>query len=248
MSYERFAYIYDHLMQDVDYDGWLDFVNRQSETYAAEGKDILDIACGTGELSLRLAGNGYSVTGIDLSEDMLVMAQQKAQERNIMLSIFQQDMSRLELQREYGLITIFCDSLNYLEKEEDVIHTFRGVYNHLKKDGLFMFDVHSLYKVSQIFMNQTFTHTDDAVSYIWDCFPGEVPNSVEHELTFFVADEKTGLYERVEELHKQRTYPVLQLTEWLAKEGFEVLDISADFTEQPPSDDSERLFFTCRKK
>lgn len=248
MSYERFAYIYDYLMQDVHYDGWLDFVKRQSETYAVKGKDIVDVACGTGELSIRLAEEGYSVTGVDLSEDMLVIAQQKALDRNSSLSLFQQDMAQLDLQREYDLITIFCDSLNYLEKEEDVIHTFGHVHKHLKQEGLFLFDVHSLYKMSQIFMNQTFTLTDDAVSYIWDCFPGDAPNSVEHELTFFVRDEETELYEKVEELHKQRTYPVLQLTEWLDHEGFEVLDVSADFTELPPSDDSERIFFTCRKK
>jgi SAM-dependent methyltransferase len=248
MSYERFAYIYDYLMQDVNYDGWLEFVERQSETYAVKGKDILDIACGTGELSLRLAGEGYAVTGVDLSEDMLVIAQQKALERNRVLTLFQQDMSKLDLQREYDLITIFCDSLNYLETEEDVIETFSHVYTHLKQDGLFLFDVHSLYKISQIFMNQTFTLTDDSVSYIWDCFPGEAPNSVEHELTFFVRDEDTDLYEKVEELHKQRTYPVLQLTEWLDHEGFEVLNISADFTGQTPADNSERIFFTCRKK
>jgi SAM-dependent methyltransferase len=248
MSYERFAYIYDYLMQDVNYDGWLEFVERQSETYAVKGKDILDIACGTGELSLRLAGAGYAVTGVDLSEDMLVIAQQKALDRNRVLTLFQQDMSKLDLQREYDLITIFCDSLNYLEKEEDVIETFNHVYTHLKQDGLFLFDVHSLYKISQIFMNQTFTLTDDSVSYIWDCFPGEAPNSVEHELTFFVHDEDTDLYEKVEELHKQRTYPVLQLTEWLDHAGFEVLNISADFTGQTPADNSERIFFTCRKK
>jgi SAM-dependent methyltransferase len=248
MSYERFAYIYDYLMQDVNYDGWLEFVESQSETYAVKGKDILDIACGTGELSLRLAGEGYAVTGVDLSEDMLVIAQQKALDRNRVLTLFQQDMSKLDLQREYDLITIFCDSLNYLEKEEDVMQTFSHVYTHLKQDGLFLFDVHSLYKISQIFMNQTFTLTDDSVSYIWDCFPGEAPNSVEHELTFFVHDEDTDLYEKVEELHKQRTYPVLQLTEWLDNEGFEVLNISADFTGQTPADNSERIFFTCRKK
>ncbi|MCA1056215.1 class I SAM-dependent methyltransferase [Rossellomorea aquimaris] len=248
MSYERFAYLYDYLMQDVNYEGWLDYIKRQTEAYGVRGRSILDVACGTGELSLRLASQGYEVTGIDLSEDMLVMAQQKALESNQSLALFQQDMSRLDLQREFDVITIFCDSLNYLETEEDVIRTFDHVHRHLRKDGLFLFDVHSLYKMSQVFMNSTFTLNDDSVSYIWDCFPGEAPNSVEHELTFFVLDEHTGLYERVEELHKQRTYPVLQLTEWLDSSGFEVLSSTADFQELPPSHDSERIFFTCRKK
>jgi 2-polyprenyl-3-methyl-5-hydroxy-6-metoxy-1,4-benzoquinol methylase len=248
MSYERFAYVYDYLMQDVPYDGWLEFVNKQAKTYSLQGESVLDIACGTGELSLRLVRDGYNVTGVDLSQDMLMVAQEKALEMNVKLNLFQQDMSKLDSLGEYDLITIFCDSLNYLEDERDVENTFKSVYAHLKHDGLFLFDVHSIYKMTQIFINQTFTLTDEHVSYIWDCFPGEVPNSVEHELTFFVKDEETNQYNRVEELHKQRTYPILTIKEWLKDAGFEVLNISADFTQEAPTDHSERIFFTCKKK
>ncbi|MCR8850664.1 class I SAM-dependent methyltransferase [Rossellomorea sp. SC111] len=248
MSYERFAYVYDYLMQDVPYEGWLEYVNRQAERYSIQGKRVLDIACGTGELSLRLARDGYDVTGVDLSQDMLTIAQEKASAQNVQLKLFQQDMSRLDSLGEYDIITIFCDSLNYLEDESDVESTFKGVYTHLKQDGLFLFDVHSIFKMTQIFMNQTFTLTDEHVSYIWDCFPGEVPNSVEHELTFFVEDEETGQYERVEELHKQRTYPILMVKGWLESTGFDVLNITADFTGESPSDQSERIFFACKKK
>ncbi|BCB04898.1 class I SAM-dependent DNA methyltransferase [Bacillus sp. KH172YL63] len=248
MSYERFAYVYDYLMQDVPYDAWLAFVNKQAAAHGIKGKKVLDIACGTGELSLRLAGDGYDVTGVDLSEDMLMIAKEKASARNARIQLFQQDMSKLDSLGEYDVITIFCDSLNYLEVESDVLETFKGVYDHLKQDGLFLFDVHSIFKMTQIFINQTFTHTDEQVSYIWDCFPGEVPNSVEHELTFFVKDDETGQYERVEELHKQRTYPVLTLKEWLEECGFEVVGITSDFTEGSPADQSERIFFSCKKK
>lgn len=248
MSYERFAYVYDYLMQDVPYDGWLEFVNKQAKAYSIQGGSVLDIACGTGELSLSLVRDGYDVTGVDLSQDMLMVAQEKALEMNVKLNLFQQDMSKLDSLGEYDLITIFCDSLNYLEDEKDVKNTFKSVYAHLNHDGLFLFDVHSIYKMTQIFINQTFTLSDEHVSYIWDCFPGEAPNSVEHELTFFVKDEETNQYDRVEELHKQRTYPILTLNEWLEDAGFEVLNISADFTEAAPTDHSERIFFTCKKK
>ncbi|MGE6751981.1 class I SAM-dependent DNA methyltransferase [Rossellomorea sp. NPDC071047] len=248
MSYERFAYVYDYLMQDVQYDGWLEFVNKQAKAYSIQGESVLDIACGTGELSLRLVRDGYDVTGVDLSQDMLMVAQEKALEMNVRLNLFQQDMSKLDSLGEYDLITIFCDSLNYLEDEKDVKNTFKSIYAHLNHDGLFLFDVHSIYKMTQIFINQTFTLSDEHVSYIWDCFPGEAPNSVEHELTFFVKDEETNQYDRVEELHKQRTYPILTLNEWLEDAGFEVLNISADFTEEAPTDHSERIFFTCKKK
>ncbi|MBN8191034.1 class I SAM-dependent methyltransferase [Bacillus sp. NTK074B] len=248
MSYERFAYVYDYLMQDVPYDGWLEYVNQQTKECSVQGKRILDIACGTGELSLRLAREGYDVTGVDLSSDMLMVAQEKAADQKLPIQLFQQDMSKLDSLGEYDIITIFCDSLNYLEDESDVEHTFKSVYAHLKQGGLFLFDVHSIFKMSQIFTNQTFTLTDEHVSYIWDCFPGVVPNSVEHELTFFVKDDDTGQYERVEELHKQRTYPILMLNEWLVGSGFEVASITADFSSESPTEQSERIFFACKKK
>jgi cyclopropane fatty-acyl-phospholipid synthase-like methyltransferase len=248
MSYERFAYIYDYLMKDVPYDSWIDFVGHQATENEVKGKQLLDIACGTGELSLKLVGEGYHVTGVDLSEDMLQIANEKSIENGVELSLFQQDMSKLEGLGEYDIITIFCDSLNYLETEEDVRRTFECVHHHLKKDGLFMFDIHSIYKMSQIFMNQTFTYNDDQVSYIWDCFPGYAANSVEHELTFFVRQSSGTLYERVEELHQQRTYPVNTVCQWLEKAGFTIMSITSDFDLLPPSDQSERIFFTCKIK
>ncbi|RIW37610.1 class I SAM-dependent methyltransferase [Bacillus salacetis] len=248
MSYQQFAYIYDYLMQDVPYDSWVEYVGDKARLYSVTGKELLDIGCGTGELSLRLLKEGYTVTGIDLSEDMLFVARDKAEQQGMNLTLFQQDMSELEGLGRFDIVTIFCDSLNYLDNEEKVLSTFKRVREHMADDGIFLFDVHSIFKIMQIFTNETFTFTDEDVSYIWDCFPGEAPNSVEHELTFFVRDVETGQYERIEEFHHQRTYPILTLENWLNAAGLEVLEVTADFTESGPGDQSERIFFACKKK
>ncbi|WP_456273963.1 class I SAM-dependent DNA methyltransferase [Bacillus sp. AK031] len=247
MSYQQFAYIYDYLMRDVPYDSWVEYINKQAKQYLVKGKALLDIGCGTGELPLRLMKEGYSVTGVDLSEDMLFIAREKAQDEGLTLPLFQQDMSELEGMGTFDIITIFCDSLNYLENEEKVVSTFNKVKDHLAEDGIFLFDVHSIFKITQIFLNETFTYNDEDVSYIWDCFPGEAPNSVEHELTFFVKDDESGQYERIDEFHHQRTYPVLTLQNWLEEAGFSVLSVTADFLDVYPGDQSERIFFACKK-
>jgi len=248
MSYEQFAYLYDELMQDAPYDEWVRFVKEKLIKYQVNGKHLLDLACGTGELSLRFAKEGFSVTGVDLSADMLSVAQAKAQEEGLNIPFFEQDMAHLEGHEEFTIIGIFCDSLNYLKSDEDVIHTFSSAYNHLKDSGIFFFDVHSTYKISELFINQTFTLADDHLSYIWNSFAGEFPNSVEHELSFFVLDEQSGKYDRFDELHYQRTYPVQQYSEWLKEAGFEILEICADFEDIEPQDHSERIFFIARKK
>ncbi|WP_100331639.1 class I SAM-dependent DNA methyltransferase [Bacillus xiapuensis] len=245
MTYERFAYVYDFLMQDVPYERWLAFFERHAKSLP--GKKVLDVACGTGEFTWRLKETGWDVTGVDLSEDMLMVAQQKAAERGKKIPWFQQDMRMLEGLGTFDAVTIFCDSLNYLLKEEEVKDTFRHVYDHLQAGGLFLFDVHSLYKMEHIFKDGTFTSVDEEVSYIWNCFDGDAEGMVEHELTFFAFDQASGQYERFDELHYQRTYAPEQYADWLEQAGFEIVRLAADFTDNPPQQDSQRIFFVARK-
>ncbi|MBM7649969.1 SAM-dependent methyltransferase [Bacillus ectoiniformans] len=245
MTYQRFASVYDILMQDVPYDEWLNFFMRHAE--GLEGKRVLDVGCGTGEFTVRLAEAQWDVTGIDLSDDMLMIAQMKASDKGLTLPLFQQDMREMEGLGEFDAVTIFCDSLNYLASEEDVVKTFHKVYDHLKPGGLFMFDVHSQYKMNHIFKDGTFTSADEEVSYIWNCFEGEEPDSVEHELTFFAFEETAGLYERFDEVHCQRTFSEGAYQSLLKATGFELLQVSADFTDQPSEETSERIFFVARK-
>lgn len=247
MSYEHFAYLYDGLMKEAPYDEWLKFVKARIEKYKVNGKDLLDLACGTGELSVRFAKEGLKVTGIDLSADMLAVAQAKAEDEGVRIPFFEQNMVDLVGQGHFDIIGIFCDSLNYLQSEEDVVLTFANVYEHLNKGGVFFFDVHSIFKITEGFINQTFAFNEDHLAYIWNSFPGDFPNSVEHELSFFVLDDRTGKYDRFDELHLQRTFPIQQYSKWLTDAGFELLEISADFEKTEPQTDSERIFFVARK-
>lgn len=248
MSYGEFAYIYDFLMKDVPYDKWLEFFLEKAEKYDAPGKNVMDLACGTGELSIRLANAGFRVTGVDLSEDMLMVANEKANKESVHLNLFHQNMSELEELGQYDIITVFCDSLNYLSSPNEVQETFKRIYSHLNDNGLLLFDVHSIYKMEHIFLNETFTEIEDEVSYIWNSFEGEYPYSVEHELTFFVLDDTTDQYSRFDELHKQRTFSEKDYTLWLEQTGFHILEITADFTQDTPTETSERIFYVCRKK
>lgn len=248
MSYEQFAYLYDELMMDAPYEEWVQFVKEKLHQYPIDGNQLLDLACGTGELSVRFAKQGFSVTGVDLSSDMLAVAQAKAEEEGVRIPFYEQNMADLEGQGKFNVIGIFCDSLNYLRTEEEVIQTFENVFQHLYSGGIFIFDVHSIFKISQIFNNQTFTRNEDRLAYIWDSFPGEYPNSVEHELSFFVLDEQTGKYDRFDELHFQRTFPIQQYSNWLKDAGFELMEVSADFENSAPDAQSERIFFVAQKK
>lgn len=247
MTYGKFAYLYDELMADVPYDKWVNMVINLKEKYEITGNKLLDLACGTGELSVRLTKAGFDVTGVDLSADMLTVAHEKGKSQGYDIPYLQQNMVELELVDRYDMIGIFCDSLNYLQTEEEVMETFEKVYHYLNPDGIFIFDVHSIYKILQVFMNQTFTYDQESICYIWNCFQGDYPNSVEHELTFFVQDEQSSKFDRYDEFHSQRTFPIETYRAWLEEIGFEVLAITADFEQTAPQNDSERIFFVLKK-
>ncbi|MED3835135.1 class I SAM-dependent DNA methyltransferase [Peribacillus frigoritolerans] len=247
MTYERFAYVYDELMKDAPYEKWLMILTAKLEQYGIGGRKVLDLACGTGEMTVELAQHGFEVTGVDLSDEMLLVANEKAVKLGLSIPLFQQNMAELEGLGQFDCVTIFCDSLNYLRDEEDIVKTFSRVHEHLKDGGLFMFDIHSLYKIEEIFSGHTFAVNGEEVSYIWDCFPGEEPYSVEHDLSFFVRDDESGLYDRFDELHYQRTYPVEQYKKWLEQAGFTVSEILADLEEAPLVTETERILFVASK-
>ena len=240
MKYGKFASVYDGLMEDIPYEQYVEWV----ASYLQSGK-ILDVACGTGTLSQYFAEVGFDVTASDLSEDMLAMANQRFQEAGLQIPVFQLSMDNLEGLAGFDAVSIAIDSLNYLENKQQVQQTFSEVYNALNGGGHFFFDVHSLHKVDHIYMGSPFVLDDEDVSYIWHTEPGDYPHSVIHDITFFV--RQRHLFERFEESHEQRTFPVSSYTKWLTEAGFQIESITADFTGAEPDEESERIFF-CAKK
>lgn len=247
MTYNRFAYLYDELMNDVPYDKWLQFVNDVFQKYEINQPTILDIGCGTGTLPILLAKQNYTISGVDLSEEMLSVAMAKAEQERLQIPFYQQNMMELEGFGQLDCITIFCDSLNYLESEDQVLRTFEKVHESLNDNGIFLFDVHSPYKIEEIFGEETFFIDDAELSLVWSCTQGEQPLSVEHDLVFFMKEEKRDSYERFEEYHHQRTYPIETYQALLHQAGFELKELIADF-DQAVEDTSERIFFIATKK
>ncbi|WP_088102544.1 class I SAM-dependent DNA methyltransferase [Halalkalibacter urbisdiaboli] len=247
MNYLAFATLYDSLMEEAPYDEWKRFVINSVGPHRMKELSLLDVGCGTGELVLKLLDEGVTVTGVDLSADMLVVAKEKCERAGYTPLLIQQNMSKMPRLGEFDVVTVFCDSLNYLTTEDEVKRAFHCFAEQLSKDGLLLFDVHSISKINDGFIGQTFADDRGDIAYIWTSFEGEFPNSVEHELRFFVQND-SGLYDRYDELHKQRTFPVSSYESWLEDAGFVIENISADFTEQPPHDESERIFIKARKK
>jgi len=239
-SYKEFAHIYDALMTDIPYDDYVHKVLSCVED--APGKSLLDIGCGTGVLSAKFLAQGFLVQAIDLSEEMLSMAADRFQREDANIPLYHMSMSELEGFQGIDVAVIAIDSLNYLEDEEEVKQTFQGIYQSLKDGGQLFFDVHSLYKMDELFLDGPFTYEDEDIAYIWHTEAGESPHSVYHDLTFFMKTAN-GLYERFEESHFQRSYEVNNYIAWLKQVGFSEVTVTADWTNESPTVTSERIFF-----
>ncbi len=243
-SYNQFAYIYDSLMQDIPYSKYAKWI--QENVPIAEGKKLIDLGCGTGVLSIQFAKAGYEVIGIDLSEDMLTVAQNRSIENQVDITFLCQSMSQLEGLSGIDIAVIAIDSLNYLDNLEEVRETFKGVFEALDDKGQVFFDVHSLYKMDTIFPDGPFTYEDEEIAYIWHTEPGEEEHSIYHDITFFVRDP-SGYYERFEESHYQRTFPVQLYKELLLETGFSSVSISDSVFEEQDSEEVQRYFFHAIK-
>lgn len=252
MIYQKLARLYDFLMKDAPYQQWVEFTEAfLNKDIPNNQMKILDLGCGTGQVTWRLAERGYQLTGVDLSEDMLVEAASHSLEKNLNIQWLKQDMTQLEGLSNYDLIISYCDVINYITQQEKVSAAFQRAYHSLSEDGIFLFDVHSMDYVKNEMIDQLFSEVYDQLAYIWFCYPGDHQGEMTHELTFFL--EEDGKYQRFDEFHHQRTYPLSIYLNLLFEAGFKSVKVYTDFQTKPIDDLTvepfgERLFFACSKK
>ena len=173
-AYTGFAQVYDIFMDNVPYDNWTEYLTGLLQEYGVKDGLVLELGCGTGKVTRRLALKGYDMIGIDLSDEMLEIAREKEYSddswteaakpegdlngRNPILYL-QQDMREFELFGTVSAVVSICDSMNYITSEEDLIKVFQLVNNYLDPGGLFIFDMNTEYKYKNLLGDATIAET-----------------------------------------------------------------------------------------
>ena len=204
---------------------------------------VCDLACGTGNITIPLAKRGYDMTGVDISEDMLNIAREKADGLDILF--LNQSMTDLDLFGTMGAFLCMIDGINYVLPPKSLLTLFTKIKTcFIDPDGLFIFDISTEYKLKNVIGSNTFVHSDKNIFYTWQNRFIEKRKLSDMFLTFFVKQGKK--YNRVEERHLQRAYSVNELTLLLKKAGFKSVDTYDELSFDKPKKDSERIVFVCR--
>ena len=245
-AYTGFAEVYDVFQDNVPYEEWCAYVTGLLAEYGVSDGLILDMGCGTGSLTELLAKAGYDMIGIDNSGEMLQIAMNKSRDSGLDILYLQQDMREFELYGTVKAVVCVCDSMNYLLEEEDLAEVFSLVHNYLDQDGIFIFDMNTLYKYRDLIGDATICENREHESFIWEnCFDEESSIN-EYALTLFV-EQESGLYARYEEFHYQRAYELEKGEELIKASGLELLAVCGEGTKEPPKADCERAYFVARR-
>lgn len=264
-AYTGFAQVYDKFMDNVPYDEWAEDIRKILLKYGISEGILLDLGCGTGSITRRLADNGYDMIGIDISEEMLQIAIEKKyeEEENTLpdskredILYLNQDMRDFELYGTVSAVICICDSINYITKEEELLHTFTLVNNYLEAGGIFLFDMNTEYKYKEILGESVIAENREDCSFIWENYFDKKENINEYQVTIFVEaqdvkEEKYTqgkMYEKFSETHYQKAYSIETIKTLLEKAGMEFIGVYEAFSDNPPTETTQRICFLAREK
>lgn len=242
--YKEFAHIYDELINsDINYKEWASQILKICNELKVNRKDYLDLACGTGNITGEIAPEFNNTWAVDLSYDMLTEAETKLRGNRNNIRFVCQDITELNLNRKFDLITCCLDSTNYILEDSSLKEYFLGVFNHLKDEGVFIFDINSYYKLAEVLGNNIYNYDDENVTYIWqNSFEDDI---VDMYLTFFV--KQGELYKRFDEQHSERAYKCEKIELILQEIGFEIVRKMSNYENMDIDDSTERIVYVVKK-
>ena len=243
-AYNALAASYDRLTNDVDYQAIVDFYWEILNREGLQPRTAADLACGTGSIALLLAEQGLQVTGVDMSEEMLCMAAQKAENAENRPTYACQKLQNLHLPRGVDLAVSALDGLDYIRNPDDCRQAIHRVYKALNPGGCFIFDVNTPEKLRAM-DGQIFLDEDDDVYCVWRGEFDEESNICTYWMDLF---QRSGnVWHRSYEEHREYAYTVEQLKSYLKSAGFTAIEVFADRKLIAPQSGEQRVYFKARK-
>lgn len=247
-AYTSFAAVYDTFMDNIPYEEWEKYLKSLLYEYGVREGLVLELGCGTGNMTEILAQSGYDTIGVDNAEEMLEIAIEKRMKSGLDILYLQQDMREFELYGTVKAIVSVCDSVNYILEEEELEEVFRLVNNYLDPGGVFIFDFNTVYKYREILGDQTIAENREECSFIWDNYYYEEERINEYELSLFIREGDSELYRKYQETHFQKAYDLETMKRLITQSGLEYITAYDAFTKEAPTRVSERIYVIARER
>jgi SAM-dependent methyltransferase len=244
-------------MDNVPYDEWADYIQKLLKKFNIDKGLVLELGCGTGTMTRRLADLGYDMIGIDNSEEMLQIAREKGDDWSDSILYLCQDMREFELFGTVAAVICLCDTMNYLTTEEDLLKVFSLVNNYLDPKGIFIFDMDTPYAYQEVLGDNVVAENREEGSFIWEntYYEDEMANEV--TLTVFIPEQENNtseeysdqpvLYRKYEETHYRKAYHLDTVKHLLEEAGMEWVAVYDALTEKKPKKNSERVYIIARE-
>ena len=225
----------------ADFDGYMRFFAECAKRFSdIPVREVLDMACGTGELTKRLCEQGYDVCAFDCSADMLMKAREKCDGHDVAFSM--QDMRDFELYGTVQATVCSYDSINYLQ--DGLRDSFSLVNNYTERGGIFVFDINTEYRYKNVFGDSSYVYENGDDMLVWQNYYNEKTRLCRFYLTEFT--ERCGMYERSDELQCQRYYSLQSIKRALAACGFCLCGIYGGTDFSPLTENSEKAYIIAK--
>ena len=246
MAYNEFAYFYDELNSEADYDALYRYVTDELAAHGIRDGILADLGCGTGDLTLMLAQAGYDVIGIDRSEEMLSVLREKADELDMTgcILLLRQDLLSLDLYGTIRAAVSTFDTYNHIGPVDQFEKAIRKAAYFMEKDGVFVFDLNTPYKHEKVLSGQTFDFDEDDAACRWS--NRYDPQTGRVDLSIDIHYKDTG--EDFHESFSEYSYPLDTVKALLTRYGFDPVKIADGESFGPVRPDSQRWIITAVKQ
>ena len=246
--YNALAPFYDTIGGRVDYAAWADFYEECFRRYAsAPVESVLDLGCGTGNMTLELGRRGYDMIGVDNAADMLSVARERAEREKISgrVLLLCQDMCEFELYGTVDAVVSTLDCINHVTDRKKLSRLFHWVHNYLNPNGLFLFDLNTPYKFENVYGERAYLLEEEGVVCAWQNCYRKKSGVCDFYISLFT-EEEDGRYAREDISRRERVYTLKAIERLLRENGLELIFVAGDFDFSAPKEDCERYYLAAR--
>jgi SAM-dependent methyltransferase len=247
-SFLSYSHYYDLFYNDKEYNEEASYVTGLLTSFAPEANTILELGSGSGNYTARFSEAGYQVTGIDLSESMVLQSKHKK------IKAFTPvlgNISCFDLSKKFDAAVSLFDVMCYLTDTEDILSCLKCVYDHLQEEGYFIFDCWHTAGVYTELPEKRVKYAEDEQVHIKRTATPVIhfdKNVVDVNYEFLITDKRTGMQNNIFEKHSLRHFSTVEIEYFAKASGFQLVRSEEPVTAITPTNKSWKVCHILRRK